>query len=182
MPNYPSDIMEIIRDLDRRVTRAERAAAGISNVSLGKGYVGFTALTANSGNITSEAIAATLASVPIEDGRAYEIGLKTYLWRFTTTTRVWPKIRKTNVTGSIYVNFHELPGNLAADTNQPFDQSRILVRTAGLGDETITFRFTLECPVGTTRIAASSTSSCGMFYIKDIGASVDFTGVNVIGA
>jgi hypothetical protein len=194
VPNNPDDMASIIRELEKRVTRAERAAANISNVSLGKGYVGFTAITANSGNVTNaggEAIIFSIANVPIEDGRAYEIGVASLMSMNDDNCRPQLRVRKNTITGSVYILWHDTQTRIAdaivasgTFVNYGFVRKSILVRTAGLGDETMTLRLTLENvnATGTVRLAGSTTSSCGYFYCKDIGAAPDFPSVNVLGA
>jgi hypothetical protein len=144
--------------------------------------IAFQTIVANSADIgTTESVVLTESNVTFEDGRAYEFELKTLISGSTTATRPRVKIRKTNASGTIYVDWFDCPHPNAANQNQAFDQSRYLVRSAG-SDLTTDVVVTLDenGGGGTCRLAANSAEACGTFTIWDVGASSDYPGVNTI--
>lgn len=143
------------------------------------GWLPIVTATSNIG--TTETVVQTLAGVTLTNGRAYEFVLDSQLLFSTTAAIARVMVRRTNISGSIWIRYGDLPAGSTATTSisVPYSVRRIITCTGTL---TTTLVITLQNSgaSGTVALNGSSTSVAGHFMISDIGPSSSFAGVNAV--
>jgi hypothetical protein len=157
-----------------RVAPNVLSAASGDQIAIGR--VAFGSTDANSGSITTtETTVLTASNVPFVNGRAYAIEVQCLLSSSVTPATIRPHVRKTNSTGTSYVDWFMVHFAATAAGNIPFYGKRIVVRTAG-SDLTATIVFTLvrgDVGAGNVSLIASATQ-VAWIMVTDIGPSGDY--------
>lgn len=148
--------------------------------------IAMQAITANSADVTAESVAITLPAVTFENGRAYRFELETLMavsaiGSAAGNPRARARVRKTNVAGSLYVDWHAVAVSNVNGANYMVSARRVLTCSADtVQDIALTILCDQSSGSSTVRLAGSATSAAGHFAVYDIGIAADWPGVNFI--
>lgn len=143
--------------------------------------ISYTALTANSATTTTtEAVALTTGSVTFETGRAYRITLKCLVQSSVATDTVTVRVRKTNVSGDVYVEAPRVYTTFGGGSQATYFDN-ICTNTTG-ADITapLALCFVRTTGTGNVLIAATSTTHVAYVLVEDIGLAADFPSARAI--
>lgn len=147
-----------------------------NGVDRGRGLMNYTAIVANTGTVTTtETVAITTPSTAFLAGRAYKVIIKGLAQSSVAADRVQMHVRKTNVSGAVYLDTMSTIVIPANTTNVLFDTHNIIKNATG---STITAALVLtyvrQAGTGNARIAADATNPAYV-TIEDIGLAADYT-------
>jgi hypothetical protein len=142
--------------------------------------VEYQSLTANATAVTTtETVALTTGSVVFETGRAYRFTIKGLYQSSVAADQVQVRIRKTNTSGTTYVDSFRLYCP-AAGGNTAFYLSNIGVNTSGADITAVVVgTYVRSAGTGNVLIAASATNPA-YIEVEDIGDASDFSGATAI--
>lgn len=156
------------------VINAANEAQRIANA--GYGFVTQVARTTNA-TFTTETVIMTTSSVTFRAGRAFRVNLRG-LCNAAGADYALFRIRKANVTGTIYVDQMRVNTMTGSSTaNALLDVSPVLVNATSAD---ITTALCLTAAQGTNAQtwtwAANSTTSLGYVLVEDCGSTVNYSG------
>lgn len=147
----------------------------LNGVEQPAGLTAYGAISATTGTASAETVYITKAGVVFRQGRAYRITVKGFFSSSVANDRIQLRVRKTNVTGTVYLNTGIGPTTPAASTSTAFYFQNVCRNTSG-GDLTQTLVATFQRQAGTGNLAiAAGASDPAYLHVEDIGAAADFS-------
>jgi hypothetical protein len=128
---------------------------------------------------TTELVAITTASVTMRNGRAYRMTFKGLVQSSIAADTVTVRIRKTNISGTVYLDSMRIYIPVAA-ANAPIYFSNICTNTSG-ADVTAVLVGTYIRASGTGNVlVAASATHVAFVHVEDVGLATDYSGATAI--
>jgi hypothetical protein len=141
----------------------------------------YAPITANSATTTTtEIVTITSDSVTFRTLRAYRITLRALAQSGTSGDTVVFRVRKTNVTGDIYLDSHRIYIGIGGAVNFPYHDAQICANFTGADVSAALVATVVRGSGAGNAFMAASATHVSYLQVEDIGSSADFTSARAI--